>query len=58
MIKNDKLFCDGLEFLDYEFRKMVLEGRIKVKKRDIMNLSPKKPPHKIQNLDELIKALE
>lgn len=58
IINNDKLFTEGLELLDWEFRKMVLEGRIKVKKRDIMNLSKKNPPYKIKNLDELMKALE
>ena len=58
MIKNDKLFAEGLDLLDYEFREMILSGRVKVKKRDIINLTKKNPSRKIKNLDELIKALE
>lgn len=55
---NDKLFAEGLDLLEFSFREMILSGRIKVKKRDIMNLSKKRPLRKINNLDELMKALK
>jgi hypothetical protein len=43
---NDKLFAEGLDLLEFSFREMILSGRIKVKKRDIMNLSKKRPLRK------------